>query len=233
MLNLSKEEIEKPRSAKQLLPWVISKLEELASTPEGQRAIRLREGLAKDLVEEALPLGIFSEKHFKGSRCVRIQHVLGNQNFDAIIKDRRLKKSSLKFIEITQAHEGENAHLRMIHLEEKGHTSILGKVKKSGTKNTGLTIEIESEAVSHNSVVDSEIERIHDAAQRKSDKQYPDNTGLVIVCEDYIAFRDEDDIDRLTNYVTENILVDLTNFREIFIVGWSSRLFLQFTPNAT
>jgi hypothetical protein len=71
------------------------------------------------------------------------------------------------------------------------------------------------------------------AAIKKSRKQYPENTGLVIVCDDYIAFRERSDIEKLNNFVVENLFKDLTNFKEVFIVGWSSRLFLQFSPNAT
>lgn len=233
MLNINKQEIEKPRNASKIAPWVDAKLRELATTAEGKHAVRFREGLAKPLVEEALPLGIFCEKYFNGSRCVVIHHVLGNQNFDAKVRDKRIRKSQIEYLEITQAHEGENAHLRMVHLEQKGHANILGAVFKSGTKKTGIKVEIEEEAIEHDIVVDREIRRIHEAAVRKSHKQYPVNTGLVIVCDDYVAFSDENDIEKLRNFAIDNLLKDLSNFRMVFIVGWSSNLFLEFKPNAS
>lgn len=67
MVDLTPEELQKPRTAATLLPWVEQKIEEIGSTEDGKRAIRFREGLAKALVEEVLPLGIFASRHFHNS----------------------------------------------------------------------------------------------------------------------------------------------------------------------
>lgn len=209
-----------------------AKLEELVSTPEGKHAVRFRTALAKELVEESLPLAIFADKYYKRSRCVIISHKLGNQNFDATVRDKRIVKSPLEYLEVTQAHEGEDAHLRMLYLEKEGHVSPFGKVFKTGTKNTSITVEVKSEAIEHSILVDREIKRIRDAALNKSSKKYPVNTGLVIVCDDYVAFRDEKDIAKLKEYIVTICLQFLGNFKKVFVVGWSSQFFLEFEPNA-
>jgi len=107
---VTKEEIEIPRTAAEIRRWAEEKIEILGNTKEGKHAVRFREGHAKELTEETLPLGIFCEHYFKSSRCVIIQQHIGNQNYDATIKDKRIFKSPLKFLEITQAHEEEDAH---------------------------------------------------------------------------------------------------------------------------
>ncbi len=228
MTCITQEELETPRVASDFRKWVDAKIEEIGSTKEGKRTIRLRKGLHKELVEEALPLGIFCEVYFSNSSEVVITHKVGNQNYDAVIEDARAEKTPLKYLEITQAHEGEDAHLRMLKLEEDGHVNILGAVTKKGTKHTGITIEVENVAVEHGVVCDTEVDRIIKAAERKSGKQYPEGTGLIIVCDDYIAFRDDADRLKLSDRFIKEALPKLRTFEKVFIIGWSGRMYLEF-----
>src|SRR5690242_6003858 len=130
MNELTPEELQAPRTAAQFLPWVERRLGEVASTDTGKHAIGFRQGVAKPLVEEALPLGIFASHHFENSDDVTIALVLGNQRYDATIEDHREPKSPFSFIEVTQAHQGENEHFRLLALEREGHVSLLGPVHK-------------------------------------------------------------------------------------------------------
>ena len=228
MTHITREELELPRKASAIRQWVDAKIEEIGATKEGKRAVRFREGLTKELTEEALPLGIFCEEYFDSSDQVTIQHCIGNQTYDATIDDQRETKTTLKYLEITQAHEGEDAHLRMLKLEEDGHVNSLGKVTKSGTKHTGITIDVENEAVEHGVTFNNELQRIHDAAERKSVKEYPDDTGLIIICDDYIAFHEDTDVEKLHDYAVKEVFPMLSNFSMVFIIGWSSKTFLEF-----
>ncbi len=225
---ITKKELEVPRSAAEVKAWVDTKLEEISKTEEGRHAVRTREGYLKELTEEALPLGIFCEHYFKSSKCVTLNHIIGNQNHDVVITDKRLRKSPLKYLEITQAHDGEDAHLRMVKLNEEGHANAFGKVKKSGTKHTGLTIEINNEAIEHGELVRKELKRIYEAADRKKRKEYPEGTGLIIICDDYIAFRKPEDIEQLKEYIEKNVLAGMSNFTKIFVIGWSSKIYLEY-----
>jgi len=228
MTFITKEELETPRKASVIRSWVDNKIEEIGSTDEGKHTVRLREGLIKELIEEALPLGIFCEQYFGNSDEVIITHNIGSQNHDATIEDQRDNKTILEFLEITQAHEGEDAHLRMLKLEEDGHVNLLGAVTKEGTRHRSITIEVENEAVEHSVIFNNEAQRISDAAGRKSGKDYPDNTGLIIICDDYLAFRDEADINNLSEFIQSEVLPKLDNFNKVFIIGWSSKTYLEF-----
>jgi len=228
---ITKEDIEIPRTASCIREWVDFKIKAIGKIDGGKNAVTFRKGLTKELIEEAMPLAIFCNHYFNNSRCVIVQHCIGNQNYDAKIRDKRLRKTPLKYIEITQAHEGENSYLRMLHLKSKGFVNNLGSVTKKGTKKTGITVEVDSDAVEHSIVVHNELQRIHDAALKKSKKEYLPNTGLVIICDDFIAFSKQEDIDMLKNYMYENILGHLLNFRMVFIIGWMSGIYLKFDQN--
>ena len=227
MIMLTPEDLQEPRTAAELLPWVERKIQDIGSTKDGKHAIRFREGLAKQLVEEALPLGIFASKHFRNSTKVNIELVLGSQNFDATIQDRREQRAPFSFVEITQAHEGENEHLRMVALERDGHVNILGAVQKIGTKFTGIRVEVENEAVSHKTVLQHELQRVEEAIRRKMENSYPPDTALLVVFDDYISIQDEADLERLRNRVW-SLISDLRNFRWLSVIGWSKRTFEEF-----
>lgn len=226
---VTKEELETPRSAAQLLVWAEGKITSIGSTVKGKKAIRLRKGLCKTLVEEALPLGIFCAHYFKASRCVTIKHVIGNQNYDAIVTDKRLRRSPIKYLEVTQAHEGENEHLRMIVLERDGSVNALGRVRKSGTKNTGITVEIENNARSHDEVVTNEKTKISEAVKRKASNTYPEGTGLIVVFDDYIAFRDLGDKENLRQFTKDKLKDKVKNFCLAALVGWSKQTYVEFS----
>ena len=49
------EELAKARTPLALISWVEAKIDETGSTPDGEDTLRLRKGLAKQLVEEVYP----------------------------------------------------------------------------------------------------------------------------------------------------------------------------------
>jgi hypothetical protein len=226
---VTKQELEMPRSAAQLLAWAEEKISSIGKTDRGKRAIRFRKGLCKTLVEEALPLGIFCAHYFKASRCVTIQHIVGNQNYDAIVTDARVRKSPITYLEVTQAHGGQTEHLRMIELERRGSVNVLGRVKKRGTKHTGITVDIENEAKPHHDVVAAEKDRITKAVERKAGKSYPKGTGLIIVFDGYVAFRNSEDAEDLRQFAKKNLQSKVTNFYLAALVGWSKQTYVEFS----
>ncbi len=222
-----REELEESRTAAELLPWVREKMAEFRSTEEGKRAIRFRQGFAKQLVEEALPLGLFASLHFQASDHVTINLVLGNQNYDATVEDRREQKSPFTFIEVTQAHEGENDYLRMLALDRNGHVSAHGGVRKTGTKATGIHVKVESTAQSHSTLLTQELDRIEAAIQRKMGKPYPPDTALVVACNDYTFMWKEPEMMALRSRLTP-LLCNLSSFRWLAVVGIEQRVFEEF-----
>lgn len=227
---ISRKEFEQPRSVADFVPWVKHARDVIASVAEGKRDIRFGRGIAKQLVEEAFPIGMFASRHYGDSAEVFIQPVLGNQPYDAIVRDAREAKSPISHIEVTQAHEGRDWHLRMRKLDEEGHVSLTGPVKKKGNK-----FEIRPEVRGCATALDCEKGRIRDAIERKLKKRdgtYPAETALVIAFDDHFMFDESVRsqgvrmIDSLSGLV-ESYLPQLTQFQWVALVGWCWNTFRE------
>ena len=81
-----------------------------------------REGkfFAKELTDEALPMALFAHRYFDGSPDVLISHVIGNQQYDATVEDRRANASPIQYIETTVSDRDYTESLRMEILNRDG-----------------------------------------------------------------------------------------------------------------
>lgn len=217
--------LEEPHTAAEYLQWVQNLIAQVKAEPDGIRRIRLREGLASQLMNEAFPIGLWASKYYGRSEQVSISLKIGSQTFDAIVSDGRSQGSSVEYVEVTMAYEGEDDFLRMCELHEKGKVSGLGSVTRSGTKRTGRTIDILMEAVSQAEVLRRERDRVGQAIKRKLGKKYPPNTLLLVGFDDTMAFDRQDNIENLENTISEH-LSKLKGFHSIAIVGLQQGLFI-------
>lgn len=228
MLNegISIEELTKKRTPSELLSWVKWKVDQMGSTYEGERTLRLHEGLAKQLEEEVYPLAIFGWRKFGNTDQILIQPIIGNQSYDAVVTDLRSKPASESYVEITQSHEGENDYLRRLVLQRQGFTFGHSPIIKKGTRET-RQVSIPPKAVRPAEVARDELKRIFDAARRKEAKDYPINTSLTIVFNDDWFFRQAVDDTHLDTFVKENILKLDLRFSILYLIGWQ-KLFREF-----
>ena len=217
----TKEELQTPRTVQEFLPWVVERLRRLGETKEGKSALRLGRGLAKELAEEALAVGMFAAKHFDESPQVLIQYLVGSQPYDAVVTGG----SQIKYVEVTQAHEGRNAYLRMLYLEKHGHVSPIGEVIEDDG-----AVHVESCAKPHDEIRAEVFGRIVEAVRRKADKTYPNDTALVIAFEDFMAVQDEEDEAALDTLVRHRVIPLIGRFRLLALAGWSNRVFREYDP---
>ena len=217
--------LEQTQTAANYLPWVRELIARVKSEPDGQEQLRLRIGLAKQLMNEAFPIGLLAAKYFEGSEQVTISLKVGNQNFDAAVVDARSEGSSVQYIEVTMADDGEDDYLRMRVLNERGEVSGLGQVSKTGTKKTGLTINVAGEMVSQAEVLIRERKRVSQAIARKLGKSYPPNTLLLLAFDDTMAFDRRDNIANI-EAVLSDYLPRLQAFHAVAIVGLQQGLFM-------
>lgn len=226
--SITEEELTSERTPKGLLDWVEAKIDQVASTDDGERAIRLREGLAKQLVEELRPLAIFAFKKYGEADWVGIRPVIGSQNYDAILTDYSCSPASVNYVEVTQAHEGEVEHLRALHLQSYGYVPGTGTIKKIGTKRTRLRVMAELKAEAVTETVELEFQKILNAIRLKEGKNYPDNTFLVIKFDDGHLFRRVANDAIIDRFVHNNIVgLDLC-FNELYLVGKFKTVFRQY-----
>lgn len=233
MTDLTRRVLEEQHTAAEYFPWVRSLILELKNEPEGLEKIRLRVGLAKELMNEAYPIGLLASRFFGSSDQVHIALKIGNQPFDATVSDLRPDCTSIQYVEVTVAGEGENDYLRMRTLQESGQVSGLGRVTKTGTKQSGLHISVENSMVSQAEVLERERNSITAAIERKIPKSYPADTLLLIAFDDTMAFDRPDNISNIEAIVTA-FLPQLKRFHSVALVGTQKGMFLSWrSENAT
>lgn len=218
--------LEEQHTAADYLPWVHSLISQVKEEPEGLARIRQRVGLAKELMNEAFPIGLLASTFFCASDQVRLALKVGNQPYDATVSDLRPNGSSIQYIEVTVAGEGEDDYLRMLALQECGQVSGLGRVTKSGTKKNGLKISVQSAMVSQLEVLDRERNSIASAIERKLTKSYPPHTLLLVAFDDSVAFDRPDNISNIQAAVSA-FLPRLKGFHSVAIVGIQKRMLLS------
>tara|TARA_R100001594_G_C3986850_1_gene251454 strand:+ start:199 stop:903 length:705 start_codon:yes stop_codon:yes gene_type:complete len=225
---LTIEDIEIERSAIDLISWWEGKNNQISDDDDLKKIARLKQGLAKEFYEEIYPLSLLAAKKFANNASARFLPVIGNQRFDAIIRDI----SAEILIEFTNAVDGYNDSLRMEYMNEHGHVPATGPVKVAGTKKTGRQLDISLMAVCRDDHVSKTIDLIGKAAQNKLDKPYEPNTWIVVVFDDYIGFSHEDSRERVRQYVANNIVPLKWETEKLIVLGSSGKTFFEFNTRS-
>jgi hypothetical protein len=224
--SLTAQVLEEVHTAAEYHRWVRALISRVKEEPEGIEQIRLRRGLAKELMNEALPIGLLASSYFSGSDEVSIQLKIGNQNYDAQVFDRRDGGLRVDYIEVTVAGDGEDDHLRMRALHEHGEVSGLGAVRRTGTQKTGLKIHVDREMIAQSEQLRRENARIAGAIQRKLSKKYPPNTLLLLAFDDTMAFDRPDNRSAIEATVAA-FLPQLTSFHSVALIGMEAGMLMS------
>ena len=227
---LTKEMLEEEHSAAKYLPWVKSLIAAVKKADDGIEAVRLGIGLSKVLIEEALPIGTFASHHYCSSNDVFVSLKIGSQHFDATVRDKRVKKSPIKYLEVTStmamgASDGYDDYLLKHHLHHHG-LSGTGTISHRGTKKSGIITNVDRGVICQEDVLKHERTTVQEAIDRKSKIPYPPNTALIIAFDDVFAFDRKDNIGNLESVLELNA-DRLSNFSWISIVGTQQGLFME------
>lgn len=226
---VTQTELTAERAPGELTDWVAWKFREIAQRAGGKEAVRMRQGLCKQLVEEVYPLSIFACLRFGVSENVTLQPIIGNQNYDALVIDHSSSPPRTSKLEITQAHEGEPEYLRRLMLQEQRWAPASGQIEKSGTKNTGIKLTTNLVAKRVEDLLNEQIVLIRDALDRKLSKKYESDTSLLIMFEDVVAFDEEDQRQELYRVVRDELGPKAEPFVALYLASWSKRIFLAWT----
>lgn len=182
-----------------------------------------REGkhFANELVLEARPMALFSSRHFAASPQVIITHVLGNQNYDGIVEDKRQHRESIRYLEVTTTLKTYEDSLRMELLSKQGHVAAYGPVAAEGPRHKRVSIKAEGLAREHKAIRADHLKLVQDAVERKAKKKYERNTVLIVAVDDSVPFREQDDVETLAKLANEVLLPMLkpTNFSLLSLEG--------------
>ncbi|UCD08247.1 MAG: hypothetical protein JSU79_07775, partial [Dehalococcoidales bacterium] len=214
----------------ELQDWLMQKVKQICSTKEGLEAFRLQKGILKKLPEEIVLLAIFGIQKFVDTDQVLLKPVIGSQNHDAIVTDFRTKPASKGYIEITQAHEGENDYFRRCELLKTGFVFSNAPVIKTG-KGKNRKVSILPEATSVEEGVKNELNRIVEAAKKKACKEYPVNTSLIIFFDDMTLSNEKLDVlnyPKIDDFVNNDILTLDMRFSHLYLVGEAKEVFREY-----
>jgi hypothetical protein len=228
---LTKEDMEKERTPGELSFWWEKKNREFANSKEGSHYVLLKKELTKKFLEEILPLSLLANILYAGRCDIICIPNLGNDNFDAIIRNNSCSPPIDLKIEFTLAIDGKDDHLRTKYFVDHGHVSLTGPLTYTGTEKTGHKIHIENEAVSHNDSLKKAFALVKSRAEQKcKPKNYGINHILVIIIDDYIAPRYDNlkDLEALSDFMKSNVINLPLDFREVDILGLSGKTFLAF-----
>ena len=220
---LTAEDIESPRGSGEFLAWVDAKSRELRS-PVMREFTRSGTGLAKKFFEESRPLALFIDKEFHGRSDIQVSPRLGNQNFDAEIAspDYTLR------VEITYAKDGYDESLRLEVLSKEGAVNWLAPIRKvSGLRHSpDRSIDIPDDpddernvAVRHDKTVEKHLNLVRERVAGKANRQYGSHYILLVVVDDYVAFRKIRDIEKLDGLVYKELLTRPLDFQRIVFIG--------------
>ena len=180
-------------------------------------------GLAKKFFEEIRPLALFIDKELHGRSDIQVSPRLGNQNFDGEIAspDHTLR------VEITYAKDGYDESLRLEELSREGSVDLLAPIRRvrGRRRSPNRFVEIEKNvAMRHDKTVEKHLNLVRERVAGKANRQYGPHYALLVVVDDYVAFRKIRDIEKLDCLVCEELLTLPLDFQRIVFIGASGGL---------
>jgi hypothetical protein len=217
---LSQQELETPRSAADMLAWV-DEAHRRFNTKDLKAQAREGKHFADELIHEARPMALFAHRYFGASPQVIIRHVLGNQNFDGIVEDKRASAEPIRYLEATTTLKTYEDSLRMELLSKQGHAPAYGPVIAEGPRHKRVSITAEGMAREHQGIRADHLKLVQDVVTRKAKKKYESNTVLIVAVDDSVAFSKKEDVAALDKLVVETLIPMLqgSNFSLLALEG--------------
>ena len=225
---LTESEMELSRTPLALSEWVNKKSEELSASRESKIYARSGKKLPKKFYEEIRPLSLFASRMYDNREDIKLKPNLGNEEFDAVIIDESSNRTI--YVEISYAKDGYDDRLRLDVLNEKGTVNALGQIEVSGTKASGnRKISVRNEAVKHNEIMSKALKLVERRIADKCDGRYGENHILIIVFDDYLPFRTDEDRELLEESVKSLASKLNPKFMNIFLLGASGKNLINVT----
>jgi hypothetical protein len=223
MYEITTEEIEIERTPSEVYEWVFSTFENFKTKEEVTSLRLLTYRAIKVFIEESYPLAYFCNHFFSEESSVKINQKVGDQPYDVIVEGC----DKFNYIEITNAINGYDERLRNEELDRTGSVPGAGEVIVTGTKASGKqTVIFENIAVLHDGIKEEQKELILEIVRKKSQKNYPVNTMLIVGFPDNPSFKTDEDISELESFMHDKLSPIVSNFAGLSLVGFSGKVFL-------
>jgi hypothetical protein len=106
-----------------------------------------------------------------------ITHVIGNQNYDDVVADKRQRAEALRYLEVTTTLKTYEDSLRMEVLSKEGSVAAYGPVTAEGPRYRRISIKARGIALEHKVIRADHLKLIQEAVERKARKRYEPNEG--------------------------------------------------------
>lgn len=145
-----------------MIHWVLATMNGFGATPELKVAARQGKFFFNELRHEALPIALFANRYYNGSADVTIAHVIGSQQYDAIVDDCRQNPAPVRYIETTVSDYDYTESLREEILNRDGQVSAYTDVQVQGPKGRRTHLSARSMAVNHDGIRELHIRSVID-----------------------------------------------------------------------
>lgn len=217
-------DMSRPRSPDDLVRWVDEYCQRLGSSSEAKTYARSGDEMPKKFYEEVRPLAIYAQAAFGQVKGAIVTPNLGDDPYDGIIElpDRTV------YVEITANKDGYADSLRMEALTTNGHVNAISPITAKGRRHSpSREVTAENVAVDHDETVNEHLVRIEKRISAKADDRYTRNHHLLVTVDDYIPFREADDIRKLQEAVYDCIQPLPLMFAKVVVVGESGRILFE------
>ena len=217
---LTQQELEIHRNAADMLPWVRQAASRFNTKILKAEALEGKH-FARVLMDEALPIALFANRYYAASPQVTISHIIGNQNYDAIVTDSRQLPEAIQFIEATTTLMSYADSLRFELMNAQGHAPAYGSVSAVGPKHNRTAITAQSIALEHGTIRSEHLQRVQTAVSKKASKHYEPNTALIVAIDDYVPFESKADCAALDSMARSVLVPSLSgkNIRLLALEG--------------
>lgn len=205
---LTQQELEMPRSSADMLVWVDA-VHARFNTQQLKAQARGGKHFADELIHEARPMALFAYRYFGASSQVIITHVIGNQNYDGVVEDRRERPEAIRYLEVTTTLKTYQESLRMEVLSKVGSVAAYGPVVAEGSRHQRISIKAPGIAREHHDIRADHLRLVQEVVERKSRKKYEPNTALIVAVDDSVPFSQKADVAALHELATETLVPTL------------------------
>lgn len=176
---VAETELSSPVPVEHAYDYANSLLKRFHANERLKHILILRKGVVQEIVEEFVPLSIYSSLVYSSQGCLLKFFPGSKQSFDGQIVD--LKGDVIETIEVTMAVDGYKRVLQGESLIKFGHSPIYQTPEYRGNARERVLYESEAEMVSIEEVIESHICQILRAYEKKAKhiQKYPDTTLLI------------------------------------------------------
>lgn len=178
---VSSEELGLPKRVDVAFEWTSALLERFHTNDELKKILILKKGLVQEIVDELLPLSIYSGEEYAGSDFFLKFYPGSTNSFDGEVIDKEGKL--IERLEVTMAVDGYQRALQGESLLQLGHSPIYHTPEYSGKYQEREILESQPELICSSEIIRRHSSQILEVYEKKSRNisKYPDTNLLIAI----------------------------------------------------